>query len=109
LLPSGCVPENPLELMQSGRLPECLDRLGTFFDWIIIDTPPMFPLADTAYWMKQSDGVLLVIREEVSDKNLLMRAVETIDRSTLLGLVVNSCRSAESNYYYSRYKPESSK
>src|SRR5882672_12665229 len=42
LLPAGMAPENPLELMQSGRLPEYLDQLGTAFDWIIIDTPPLF-------------------------------------------------------------------
>jgi capsular exopolysaccharide synthesis family protein len=102
-LPAGLAPENPLELMQSGRLPEVLDQLGTFFDWIIVDTPPMFPLADTTFWMKLSDGVLLVVREGVSDKKLLQRAVDTVDRSILLGVVVNSCRSGEHKDYYSRY------
>lgn len=102
-LPAGMAPENPLELMQSGRLPEVLEHLGTFFDWIIIDTPPVFPLADTTYWMKVTDGVLLVVREGVSERKLLQRAVETLDRSTLLGVVVNSCSSGEHKYYYSRY------
>lgn len=105
LLPAGMAPENPLELMQSGRLPEILDQLGTFFDWIIIDTPPLFPLADTTFWMKHSDGVLMVIREGVSERRLLQRAVDVLDRSTLLGVVVNSCSSSntEHKYYYSRY------
>jgi len=103
LLPAGMAPENPLELMQSGRLPEFLDQLGSFFDWIIIDTPPLFPLADTTFWMKQSDGVLLVIREEVSEKKLLQRAIERLDSSQLLGVVVNSCSDGEHKYYYSRY------
>jgi capsular exopolysaccharide synthesis family protein len=103
LLPAGMAPENPLELMQSGRLPELLDQLGTSFDWIIIDTPPLFPLADTTFWMRMSDGVLLVVREGVSERKLLKRAVETLDRSILLGVVVNSCTSSELNYYYSRY------
>jgi len=100
ILPAGKAPENPLDLMQSGRLPELLDQLGTFFDWIVIDTPPMFPLADTTLWMKMSDGVLLVIREEVSERKLLQRAVDTLDRATLLGVVVNSCSSREHEYYY---------
>src|SRR5882724_574965 len=103
LLPAGMAPDNPLELMQSGRLPEFFEQLGTFFDWIIIDTPPLLPLADTTFWMKMSDGVLLVIREGVSEKKLLQRAVETLDRSILLGVVVNSCSSREHEYYYSRY------
>ena len=103
LLPAGMAPENPLELMQSGRLPEFFDQLGTFFDWIIIDTPPLFPLADTTFWMRMADGVLMVIREGVSERKLLQRAVDTLDRSTLLGVVVNSCTSGEHKYYYSRY------
>ena len=62
-----------------------------------------FPLADTTFWMKMSDGVLWVIREGVSEKKLLQRAVETLDRSLVLGVVVNSCSSREHEYYYSRY------
>ena len=40
-LPAGMTPENPIELMQSGRLQQLLEQLETFFDWIIIDTPPI--------------------------------------------------------------------
>jgi len=55
----------------------------------------MFPLADTTLWMKMSDGVCLVIREEVSERKLLQRAVDTLDRATLLGLVVTVAASRE--------------
>ena len=104
ILPAGMAPENPLELMQSGRLPEVFDRLGSVFDWIIIDTPPLFPLADTTFWMKMSDGVLFVVREGVTERKTLQRAVDALDRATLLGVVVNSCTSGrEHKYYYSRY------
>ncbi len=103
ILPAGRALENPLELMQSGRLPELLDRLGKFFDWIIIDTPPVVPVADTAFWMKLADGVLLVIREGVSEKKVVARALDSFDRATLLGIVVNSCSRSEHNDYYSRY------
>ena len=40
-LPAGRPPENPLELMQSGRLSELLNQLSAWFDWIIIDSPPI--------------------------------------------------------------------
>jgi capsular exopolysaccharide synthesis family protein len=102
-LPAGVTPENPMELMQSGRLQQTLEQLETFFDWIIIDTPPILPLADTPLWMKLADGVLLVTREGVCEKKQLERAMEVIDRSTMLGVVVNSCRSNEQKYYYARY------
>jgi hypothetical protein len=40
---------------------------------------------------------------------MLKRAVESLDRSTLLGVVVNSCSSRENNYYYSRYAQDAVK
>jgi capsular exopolysaccharide synthesis family protein len=102
-IPAGTTPENPIEVMQAGRLQQLLEQLETFFDWVIIDTPPVLPLADTPLWMKLADGVLLVTREGVCDKRQLERTVEVIDRSTMLGVVVNSCESNEQKYYYSRY------
>jgi capsular exopolysaccharide synthesis family protein len=104
-IPAGVTPENPIEVMQAGRLLPLLEQLETFFDWIIIDTPPVLPLADTPLWMRLADGVLLVAREGVCEKKQLERTVEVIDRSTMLGVVVNSCNSNEQKYYYSRYGP----
>jgi len=105
-LPAGMAPENPIDLMQLGRLSETLEQLGTFFDWIIIDTPPIFPLADTPLWMKLADGVLMVTREGVSERKLLGRAVEALDPVTLLGVVVNSCEGNGQEYYYSQYSQD---
>jgi protein-tyrosine kinase len=102
-IPAGVTPENPIEVMQTGRLIQVLEQLETFFDWIIIDTPPLRPLADTPLWMKLADGVLLVTREGVCEKKQLERAIEIIDPSTMLGVVVNSCDSNDQKYYYARY------
>jgi len=102
-MPAGRPPENPLELMQAGRLGELLERSGTFFDWIIIDTPPVTPVAETAFWMRLADGVLFVIREGVSEKKTIEKAVSSFESSRLLGVVVNSCSSNEHKDYYSRY------
>jgi capsular exopolysaccharide synthesis family protein len=107
-IPAGVTPENPIEVMQAGRLQPLLEQLETFFDWIIIDTPPVLPLADTPLWMKLADGVLLVTREGVCEKKQLERTAAVIDRSTMLGVVVNSSSSNEQKYYYSRYGPAAS-
>jgi capsular exopolysaccharide synthesis family protein len=104
-IPAGVTPENPIELMQSGRLTQLIEQLEAVFDWLIIDTPPVRPLADTPLWMKMADGVLLVTREGVCEKKQLERAIEVIDRSTMVGVVVNSCSSNDQKYYYSRYAP----
>jgi capsular exopolysaccharide synthesis family protein len=102
-VPAGLTPENPIEVMQAGRMQPVLEKLEAQFDWIIIDTPPVLPLADTPLWMKLADGVLLVTREGVCERKQLERTIEAIDRSAMLGVVVNSCSRDEMKYYYSRY------
>ena len=58
ILPAGETPINPLELLQSHQLQSAMERLTEYFDWIIIDSPPVLPLADTSIWMRMADGVL---------------------------------------------------
>jgi len=103
LLPAGSTPENPLELMQAGKLPGLMDRLASFFDWIVIDSPPLLPLADTSVWSRQSDGILLVVREGRTERQQLERGLAQMDQSRLLGAVVNSCNDTHHQDYYSRY------
>ena len=102
-MPAGHPPENPLELMQTGRLPELMERLAMGFDWIVIDSPPLMPLADTTVWARLSDGVLLVAREGKTEKKALQRGVEALGQSNLLGVVLNSCSDTDHSNYYQRY------
>jgi capsular exopolysaccharide synthesis family protein len=104
-LPAGSSPKNPLELMQSGRLTALLDQLATWFEWIVIDSPPVLPLGDTSIWSRLADGVLLVTRPGATQKEQLQRGLEAIDQSKLIGALLNSSREAASSDYYSRYVP----
>jgi Mrp family chromosome partitioning ATPase len=108
LLPAGRAPENPLEMMQSSRLAKLMDRLGNWFDWILIDSPPILPLADTSVWMRMSDGVILVVREGVTEKRELKRGLEVLEPSKLLGIVLNSSSETDHSNYYQRYAPPAS-
>lgn len=103
LLPAGSPPANPLELMQSERLTDLMDQLTGWFDWILIDSPPIIPLADTSVWMRLADGVLMVAREGTTQKRQLQRGLQELDRSKLLGVVLNSSTSTDHNNYYQRY------
>jgi capsular exopolysaccharide synthesis family protein len=102
-LPAGCPPENPLELMQSGRLANLLDQLSAWFDWIVIDSPPVLPLADTSVWMRFSDSVLLVLREGTTERRQLQRGLQVLEPSKLLGVVLNSSKNNGDSKYYERY------
>ena len=101
VLPAGNSPRNPLEAMQSGRLSALMDQLTSWFDWVIIDSPPVLPLADTSVWMRMADGVLLVARHGTSEREHLKRGIEALEPTKLLGAIVNcSAKSAQSDYYY---------
>jgi capsular exopolysaccharide synthesis family protein len=105
MMPAGNPPSNPLELMQSGNLACLMTHIGNLFDWIIVDSPPLLPLADTTVWGRVTDGTLLVARVGKTQKAQLQRALEIVKKSDLLGVVMNG--SEESNYkgYYSYYSP----
>lgn len=103
-MPAGDPPANPLELMQSGRLSQLMTQLSTLFDWIIVDSPPLLPLADTTVWARLTEGTLLVTREGKTQKAALQRGLEILKKSDLLGVVLNGCSQSDKNYYQ-RYAP----
>jgi capsular exopolysaccharide synthesis family protein len=112
ILPAGAAPQNPLELMQSGKLSVLMEQLEAWFDWIVIDSPPVLPLADTSLWSRLADGIVVVTRKGTTEKQQLQRGLEAIEKSKLLGALVNSsANSAHSDYYerYSSYSTEQSK
>jgi capsular exopolysaccharide synthesis family protein len=105
-MPAGSSPSNPLELLQSGRPAMLLDQLAELFDWIIIDSPPVLPLADTSVWSRQADGILLVVRQGRTEKRKLKRAMDAVESQKLIGALLNSSTSAPDTDYYYSPRPE---
>jgi Mrp family chromosome partitioning ATPase len=102
-LPAGISPGNPLELLQSGKLPKLMDELTARFEWVIVDSPPILPLADASVWMRSVDGILLVARQGTTEKRQLERGIEAIESKKLIGALLNSSKNpAHSSYYYYR-------
>jgi capsular exopolysaccharide synthesis family protein len=101
IMPAGRVPGNPLELLQSPKLPVLMNQLAIQFDWIIIDSPPVLPLADTSVWMRLAEGILLVTRQGTTEKRQLRKGLEALDPTKMLGALMNGgVASAYSGYYY---------
>jgi capsular exopolysaccharide synthesis family protein len=102
-LPAGNTPKNPLELLQTAKLSAMMNPLATWFDWIIIDSPPVMPLADTSLWMRMADGVLLVVRQGTTVKRQLERGLEALEGNKLVAAVLNGAkRKTDSDYYYTK-------
>ena len=107
ILPAGAAPQNPLELMQSGKLSLLMEQLEAWFDWIVIDSPPVLPLADASLWSRLADGILLVTRKGITEKQQLQRGIEAIEKSKLLGALVNGSSNVAHSDYYQRYSSPS--
>jgi capsular exopolysaccharide synthesis family protein len=101
IMPAGSSPQNPLEVLQSVKLNALVAQLGEWFDSVIIDSPPVLPLADTSVWMRLADGIILVARQGVTEKKQLERGLGAIDAQKLIGTLLNCSRNpAHSHYYY---------
>jgi capsular exopolysaccharide synthesis family protein len=109
ILPTGDNPGDSLELIQSPQLPELMATLKSWFDWIVIDSPPALPMADTSVWSRLADGILLVARRGTTRKRALQRSLEALDSTKLLGALMNaSTNEIDNDYYYYRRSPEAS-
>jgi Mrp family chromosome partitioning ATPase len=78
-------------------------QVTNLFDWIIVDSPPLLPLADTSVWARLTDGALLVVREGIAEKGPLKRALESLKKADLLGVVLNGSSNGNHHNYYQRY------
>jgi capsular exopolysaccharide synthesis family protein len=102
VVPAGLPPAQPAELLGSGAMRRALETLRSRFDRVVIDTPPVIPLADVGVLAPQCDGVILVVRAGITPKPLIERALGTFDAERLLGLVLNeSGRGDPDEYGYS--------
>lgn len=103
VLPAGEAPENPLELLQSTRLAPLMSKLSNWFDWIVIDSPPILPLADTSVWTRLADGILFVTRQGKTDREQLKRGLQALESAKLIGAVLNSAANTGGGGYYYHY------
>jgi receptor protein-tyrosine kinase len=103
-LPAGEPLDQAVEMLQSARLAEMLNHASGSFDWIVVDSPPFAPLADSALWVTLTEGTLLVVRLGKTPKQMLAKVLDSVDRKKLLGVVMNDCEDPHLNYYAQYYK-----
>jgi capsular exopolysaccharide synthesis family protein len=96
---AGSTAANPAELLGSTAMRRLLDTLRTRFDRVILDTPPVLPLADVAVLAPLVDGMLMVVRAGVTPKPAIENALRAFDSSRLLGIVLNDS-GHEQDYRY---------
>lgn len=108
LMPAGKIAEDPVRLLQSARFAALLAAVTQMFTWIIIDAPPMHPVADAAVLSPHADGVLLIARQGKTERQHLQRSLQSLKNSHLLGVVLNGCKTSKRHDYYGYYLTDNS-
>ena len=104
IMPSGDIPPNPSELLGSKRMESALQAMREEFDYIVVDLPPVNIVSDALSISEFITGIIVVIREEYTEKKELEHCFRLLKLSNVnvLGCVMNEAKSGSS--YYSKYK-----
>ena len=101
ILFSGDVPPNPSELLSSERMQLFVENMSKFYDYILIDTPPVNVVSDSCVVANLVDGVLLLVRQGRTRKDSVKQAVAQLQLTgaNILGFVLNGVDTGLSMYY----------
>ncbi len=103
---SGRIPPNPAELLSSNAMQGLVERLKEYYDYVFLDGPPIGIVADSMVLSRYADGVVFVVRENVTDKKMLQAALEQFQfaKANILGFLYNDAavegKGYGAYYYY---------
>lgn len=98
-IPAGRIPANPLALINSEKMGWFISELRKRYDFVIIDTPPTAPLADTDSLASLADGVVLVIEAAKTPMKIIQRTVKMLNKHKIIGSVLNGIKEVPSLQY----------
>ncbi len=106
-LAAGHIPPNPSELLDTDAMRTLIEEACATYDYVLIDTPPVLPVADATVLASHTAGVLLVVGANRTRRGQVTAAIETVEAANgkVLGLLLNKHRARgqdkRSGYYYS--------
>jgi succinoglycan biosynthesis transport protein ExoP len=114
-IPYGHRPPNPTELLSSKKMDDLLREVREYFDIILVDGPPILPVADSIVLSTKVDGVIMVYKVGKTPRNSLRLGKERLEtvHANILGIALNDIRpeitgASYSSYIY-RYSKEATK
>lgn len=101
ILPAGIHVPNPGELIESDNFKKFIEHLKKYYDFIVIDCPPIGAVADAIPLSNLSDGTIFVCSSQDTDKRAAKAAIENLKRSNvnILGTVLTKVEPDHSGRY----------
>lgn len=108
VIASGPNPPNPVELLSSERMSVALKALRKICNYVILDLPPVCEVSDAMAIADETDGILLVVRQNYCDRKSLEDTVRQFQfiNAKILGIVFNGTAASGGKYYYRKYSSE---
>ncbi len=107
LMPAGVIPPNPSELLGSNRMKVFLDKVEEYYNYVILDTPPIGMVIDAAVLSKYVSGVLVAVHYASTRRADFMKAKNQLDMAgaNIIGFTMVAVKSEHKGYYkkYSKY------
>jgi capsular exopolysaccharide synthesis family protein len=108
VLTCGPIPPNPPELLGGERFKKFLAEAREAYDWVLVDSPPAATLSDATLLAGLADMVILVVRHNHTDRDVVARTVQQLQRvgANVAGVVMNNVnvdRGYGKDYYYGAY------
>ncbi|MGN6782427.1 MAG: polysaccharide biosynthesis tyrosine autokinase [Marmoricola sp.] len=102
VLASGPVPPNPTEILQARASRDLFEVLRAMYEVVVIDAPPLLPVADAAIMTTDVDGAIVVVRHGRTTREQLRQAVNRIEQvgGRTFGVVVNMTPRRGKGYGY---------
>lgn len=103
ILSAGPTPPDPAKLLSSLKMRQLMEEFKRHYDLVIYDTPPLAGLADASLLASATDGMILTVSMEKTDRKILQQTLESLKMSQipLLGMVANRVKNdlLGDNYY----------
>jgi capsular exopolysaccharide synthesis family protein len=101
---SGTPRRPPHELLRAPRFERLIDEARQQYDFVVLDTPPLVPVFDSALLARIVDGLLIVVAANRTPRRLLEEGLNLLDASKVLGIVFNRDDRSLSRRYGSSYR-----
>ncbi len=102
VLPVCGRPANPSELLSSLEMRRLVEEVADRYDRVVIDTPAALGLPDAKAVSDLCDGMVVVVRADVTAQSDLEAVLEILDRQRILGLLINGVEADQGRYGYAR-------
>jgi protein-tyrosine kinase len=92
----------PMPLLESEAFARMLETVSASFNWVLLDATPLLPMADSTSLSRLCDGVLVVVREGYTRRKVLNKALGSVEKNKLVGMVLNEASMLKIGYdrYY---------